>query len=115
LTHCKVQAGLPGLDEGIELLGQEPEAMGTLQAMAPSGGGDAIEVVRRPGVRQCDQGLESQESAGQAVKQEMTCTVAKDATHSRTVERAGPEPGNRFSKRPQPRPTIRYRETPCCK
>jgi hypothetical protein len=39
--------------------------MSTLQATAPGGGGDAIDVVRRPGVRQCDQGLESQESARQ--------------------------------------------------
>lgn len=79
LIRREVQAGLPGLDQGVELLGQKPEAIGAFQATTLRGVGDAVEVSRGYGVRQLDQGVEGQKLAGQEVEQEFARAVGEGA------------------------------------
>ena len=50
----------------------------------------------------------------QAVRQQMARPVGKGATHSRTVEGAGPGDSRSMMRR-QPSPARRYRSTTCCK
>ena len=73
----EVQAGLPGLDQGVELLGQKPETMGSFQSTTFRGVGDAVEVSRGRCVRQLDQRVEGQKLVEQEVEQEFACAVGE--------------------------------------
>lgn len=64
-SGSKVEPGLPDLDQGIELLSQQPETVGTRQAAALDWVGDALEVLRWRAVRQIDQWVQGNQSAGQ--------------------------------------------------
>jgi hypothetical protein len=76
LLGGKVEVRQAGLEPGVELLGQEVETVGVLEE-TPAGMGDAIEVLGRRSVGQCNQGIEIEELASQKIRQQMACTVGE--------------------------------------
>ena len=86
LRSPKVEPGLSDLDLGVELLGQQPEMVGTRQAAALDWVRDALEMFRWRAVREPGQWIQGQQLAGQQVQQELTRTVG---------ERADPLPNGR--------------------
>ena len=79
LRSAKVEPGLSELDLGVELLGQQPELVGTRQAAVLDWVGNALEMFRRCAVRVVSQWVQGDQSAGQQVQQELTRTVGKGA------------------------------------
>ena len=67
LRSSKVEPGLSDLDLGVELLGQQPEAVGTGQAAVLDGVSDALEMFRWCVVRERSQWVHGHQSAGQQV------------------------------------------------
>ena len=77
--RCEVETRQPNLDQGIELLGQEPEVVGTLQAAAFGQVGDAVEMLGRRGAWHVGQGGKSQELVEEKVEQEFASPVGEGA------------------------------------
>jgi hypothetical protein len=78
-SSFKVEPGLPDLDLGVELLGQQPEVMRTGQAAVLDGVRDALEMFRWRAVREPGQWIQGHQAAGQQVQQEFTRTVGEGA------------------------------------
>ncbi|MHC4648211.1 MAG: hypothetical protein ACYTBJ_22345 [Planctomycetota bacterium] len=79
LRGCKVKPGLSDLDLNVEMLGQQPEMVGTRQAAALEWVRDALEMFRWRAVRKRSQWVQGHQSAGQQVEQELTATVGEGA------------------------------------
>jgi len=79
LRGPKVEPGLPQLDLGVEMLGQQPEAMRPGQAAVLDGVRNALEVFRCCAVGEQSQWVQGDQSAGQQVEQEFTRAVGKGA------------------------------------
>jgi hypothetical protein len=79
LRGCKVKPGLSELDLSVELLGQQPETVGTRQAVVLDRVRDALEMFWRRVVRERSQWIQGDQSAGQQVQQKLTRTVGKGA------------------------------------
>jgi hypothetical protein len=79
LRSSKVEPGLPVLDLRVELLGQQPETVGTRQVVVLDRVRDALEMFWRRVVRERGQWVQGHQGAGQQVEQELTRTVGKGA------------------------------------
>jgi hypothetical protein len=65
LGGCKGKPGLSDLDLGVELLGQQPELVGTPQVAALDWVRNALEMFRRFAVKVVSQWVQGQQLAGQ--------------------------------------------------
>jgi hypothetical protein len=74
-----VEPGLPELDLGVKMLGQQPETMGTGQAAVLDWVSNALQMLRWCAVRKLSQWVQGHQSMGQQVEQELTRTVGKGA------------------------------------
>jgi hypothetical protein len=79
LRGCKGKPGLSDLDLGVELLGQQPETVGTRQAATLDWVRNALEMFRWRAVRERSQWVQGYQSTGQQIEQELTRTVGKGA------------------------------------
>ena len=79
MRGCKVEPGLSDLDLGVELLGQQPEMVGTRQAAVLDWVRDALQMFGRYAVRKRSEWVQSHQSTGQQIQQELTRTVGKGA------------------------------------
>jgi hypothetical protein len=77
LRSSKVEPGLSDFDLGIELLGQQPEMVGTRQTTALDWVRNALKMFRWRAVRERGQWVQGYQSAGQQVQQKLTRTVGK--------------------------------------
>jgi hypothetical protein len=79
LRGSKGKPGLPDLDLGVELLGQQPETVGTRQAATLDWVRNALDMFRWRAVRKRSQWVKGYQSTGQQIQQELTRTVGKGA------------------------------------
>ena len=72
----KVQPGSPLFDQGIELLGQQPEGMGILQAASFGRIRDAVQMLRWQ-ARHLDARLQSEQVTQQGIQEQVACPVGE--------------------------------------
>ena len=77
LIRRKVQTGSFDLDQSVEMLGQQPEAVSAFHAATFEGVADAVKMVGRWRIRQRCQGVKFQKLAGQEIEQELARAVGK--------------------------------------